>query len=125
MLAILLTDIIQRMRKLFIILLLCVQAMQISWAAAHGITGEQSFGQKLQHAVAGTAHHDPSAHPFSDTACADCCVAHACHAPGFPFAGNTPTFSLNMGSAGLCAVDRQHHGRDFSGRIERPKWSAA
>lgn len=123
--AVLIIGILYLMRKFLIILLLCVQALQISWASAYGVAGEQSLAHELQHVVEGTDHHDPSAHPLSDSGCSDCCVAHVCHGSGLPFASSLNSFSLNLQSSDLFTVDRYHHSRDFSGRIERPKWSAA
>jgi hypothetical protein len=113
------------MRKFFIILLLCAQALQISWAAAYGIAGAHSLEHELHHAVEAADHHDQDAHAVSEAGCSDCCAAHACHAPVFPCAEAPLTPTANTGSAAQSAFERQHHSRDFSGRIDRPKWSAA
>ena len=120
---------IRRVKRLFLILLVMLLPIQMSWAAVHVCddgAGAASYVQALQppaheHAFDAASVPDDKTH-LADT----CCVTgHGCHG----------LHSLMVGKSSQgCLADRAHamNGQDsqltdgaLSARHERPKWPAA
>lgn len=118
------------MRRVWLLLLVFVLPLQMSWAATHFCDDERSGAQAVVGAELGDHLHeataaeqsDPQAGKIADTCCG---AAHACHGLHHLVGQAEPEFVAGSSSEIPVASGAAPPSAEPISRVERPKWSAA
>lgn len=118
------------MRRFWLLLLIVVLPLQMSWAAVHLCDGEAAAiataapkaGDQLAHSHDSQATQSQGAEILTDACCG---AVHGCHGLHNLMAQAAPAVAVVPSRGLLTALDERMAQRQFADRHERPQWLAA
>lgn len=119
------------MRRFWLLLLVFVMPLQMSWAAVHFCGGETAVlaaaaaskaGNELSHSHDETTKQGQGAEALADACCG---ASHGCHGLHNLMTHAAPSLPAMPHESLLISLDERHAQRQFADRHERPQWLAA
>jgi len=119
------------MKRFWLLLLLCVLPLQMSWAAVHvcseslAAAAQQGSAQVAAQSDVDTAGHTGDSVGKAHAADSCCTGAHGCHGLHSLMPAHSLPFMADAASQAIQSLDGPAERGPFGARVERPKWHAA